>query len=49
MTVQQLRRLDVNKVRALMHQLGLSVDGVKDANQGLTRLFENALSIEDID
>lgn len=47
MSAEELRKLDINEVRRLMHELGLNVDGIVEANQGLTRLFENALSIED--
>jgi hypothetical protein len=49
MTTAQIRNLDVNEIRKLMHELGLNIEGIQEANEGLTRLFENALSIEDID
>jgi len=47
MTAKELRTLDVNEIRTLLHELNLNIEGIDDVNQGLTRLFENALSIED--
>lgn len=49
MTSAELRALDVNGVRQLLHELGLEVEGIEDRNSGLTRLMENALDIEDVE
>ena len=49
MSAAELRKMDVNEVRALMHKLGLEVKEITEVNEGLTRLFENALEIEDVE
>lgn len=49
MTSAELRALDTEGVRQLLHSLGLSIEGIEDRNAGLTRLMENALDIEDVE
>jgi hypothetical protein len=47
MTTEELKKLDVNELRKLLHELGISIEGIQKADQGLTRLLENAYSLDD--
>jgi hypothetical protein len=46
MTVAELRGLRLTDLLTLLHRMGLSIEGIEEKSQALTRLMETAVEVE---